>query len=445
MKSINFKQPKYIIPLIAFPFMFIFFYTYREFADKSASKDTAALAIVQGEDERVNHEIPNPSDRVQGEEIQDKFGAYTDKYKRSKDASAVRRLGSRDDQFSTSLESQYTDAELLAIDSIQQLMAENEKRNKSKVASYTGGNYANGGAPESESPKRITRKPRSSSAQGNNQGNKNLIPRRKVSSDEQDLERALAQLNKQSGSTGLSPSGSRVPKATDDPFARSLNMFKVQMNYMDSLEKARDPKYQAELAAKKAAAEAAANKHKPTDDEEIMAVEKASSINQRRFNTLTASKTEKMIQAMVDQNMKGMQGSRIRFRLLDDIDVAGHTIRNGSYLFGRISGFSEQRVKVQITSILVGDKILPVDLMVYDNDGMEGFYVPASQFREFAKNLGSNSSQSITITSDPDGNRVLQSIIQRMFRTTTTAAGNIIKANKASIKYNSVVNLVSKK
>jgi conjugative transposon TraM protein len=442
MKSINFKSPKYIIPLIALPFLFIFFWVYRDFAGKSESKENAERELIKGEDERVNHEMPDPSTKIQDEEIMDKFGAYADKYKRSKDASAVRKLGSKDDQFSTSLESQYTDAELLAIDSIQQLMAEAEKSNRPKTG-YGGGSYA-GAASDPEAGRKVTRKPRSSSGQTNKQGNRNLIPKR---SDDQELERALAQLNKQSGSTGggLTPSGSRAPRATDDPYERSLNMFKTQMNYMDSLEKARDPKYQASLAAKKAAAEAASNKTKQSDDEQIMSVEKASSINQRRFNTLTAAKSEKMIQAMVDQNMKGMQGSRIRFRLLDDIDVQGHTVRNGSYLFGRISGFSEQRVKVQITSILIGDKILPVDLSIYDNDGIEGFYVPASQFREFAKTLGANSSQSITLSTDPDGNRVIQSILQRMFRTTTTAAGSIIKANKASIKYNTVVYLVSKK
>lgn len=442
MKSINFKSPKYIIPLIALPFLFIFFWVYRDIAGKSESKENAERELIKGEGERVNHEMPDPSTKIQDEEIMDKFGAYADKYKRSKDASAVRKLSSRDDQFSTSLESQYTDAELLAIDSIQQLMAETEKSNRPKASGYVGGSYA-GAAADPEVRRKVNRKPRSSSAQTSNQGNRNLIPKR---SDDQELQRALAQLNKQSGSTGgLTPSGSRTTRATDDPYERSLNMFKTQMNYMDSLEKARDPKYQASLAAKKAAAEAAANRAKQSDDEQILSVEKASSINQRRFNTLTAAKSEKMIQAMVDQNMKGMQGSRIRFRLLDDIDVQGHTVRNGSYLFGRISGFSEQRVKVQITSILIGDKILPVDLSIYDNDGIEGFYVPASQFREFAKSLGANSSQSITLTTDPDGSRVIQSILQRMFRTTTTAAGNIIKANKASIKYNTVVYLVSKK
>jgi conjugative transposon TraM protein len=440
MKSINFKQPKYILPLIVFPFLLIFFYVYRDFSGKRQSKETAQLAVIQEEGERVNHMIPNPSDKVQGEEIQDKFGAYADKYKRNKDASAIRRLGARDDQFSTSLESQYTDAELLAIDSVQQLMAESEKRNKLGQPDHPGNTYIGMAHTDLKNGSKVNRKPKSQF----NQRNKNFIPKRSTSMDDQELERALAQLNKQSGSSGLSPGGSRVPKATQDPYEKSLNMFKVQMNYMDSLQKARDPKYQAEMAAKKAAADAS-NRKALSEDVEILSVEKSSPINQRTFNTLTANKREKMIQAMVDQNMKGMVGSRIRFRLLDDIDVAGHTIRNGSYLYGRISGFSEQRVKVQITSILFGDKILPVELLVYDNDGIEGFYVPASQFREFAKNLGANSSQSITISSDPDGNRVIQSIIQRMFRTTTTAAGSIIKANKASIKYNSVVYLVPKK
>ena len=44
-----------------------------------------------------------------------------------------------------------------------------------------------------------------------------------------------------------------------------------------------------------------------------------------------------------------------------------------------------ERVKATITSILVGDKFINVKLSVFDNDGMEGFYVPESSFREFVK------------------------------------------------------------
>ena len=44
----------------------------------------------------------------------------------------------------------------------------------------------------------------------------------------------------------------------------------------------------------------------------------------------------------------------------------------GYYMVG------QQRVKATITSILVGDKFINVKLSVFDNDGMEGFYVPES-------------------------------------------------------------------
>lgn len=43
-----------------------------------------------------------------------------------------------------------------------------------------------------------------------------------------------------------------------------------------------------------------------------------------------------------------------------------------------------------ITSILVGNKFIKVNLSVYDNDGMEGFYVPESTFREMVKDASAS-------------------------------------------------------
>jgi hypothetical protein len=54
-----------------------------------------------------------------------------------------------------------------------------------------------------------------------------------------------------------------------------------------------------------------------------------------------------------------------------------------------VSGFGQQRVKASISSILVGGKFIKVGLSVFDNDGMEGFYVPESTFREMVKDAGS--------------------------------------------------------
>lgn len=54
-----------------------------------------------------------------------------------------------------------------------------------------------------------------------------------------------------------------------------------------------------------------------------------------------------------------------------------------------MSGFSSGRVKGNITSILIEDELVKVSLSLYDTDGMEGLYVPNSQFRETSKDVAS--------------------------------------------------------
>ena len=79
--------------------------------------------------------------------------------------------------------------------------------------------------------------------------------------------------------------------------------------------------------------------------------------------------------------------------MLDDITVCNTNLKKGTYLYGTVTGFGQQRVKATITSILVGDKFINVKLSVFDNDGMEGFYVPESSFREFVKDASSSAVQ----------------------------------------------------
>ena len=50
-----------------------------------------------------------------------------------------------------------------------------------------------------------------------------------------------------------------------------------------------------------------------------------------------------------------------------------------------MSGFSSGRVKGNITSILIEDELVKVSLSLYDTDGMEGLYVPNSQFGKRAR------------------------------------------------------------
>ena len=118
---------------------------------------------------------------------------------------------------------------------------------------------------------------------------------------------------------------------------------------------------------------------------------KSDDTNADRFNTVTAPDEfaeNKLIRAMIDQTTKAHEGTRLRFKLLDDVTVSGTRLKKGTYLYGTVTGFGQQRVRASITSILVGDRFIKVKLSVFDNDGMEGFYVPESAFRDFMKDAG---------------------------------------------------------
>ena len=106
---------------------------------------------------------------------------------------------------------------------------------------------------------------------------------------------------------------------------------------------------------------------------------KATKINTSNFNTIQKNKADgdKFIKAMLDESIKAEAGSRLRIRLLDDIEIDGNIITKGSYLYAIVNGFTAQRIQANITSVFVKNELLNVSLSIYDNDGIEGFYVPA--------------------------------------------------------------------
>lgn len=71
------------------------------------------------------------------------------------------------------------------------------------------------------------------------------------------------------------------------------------------------------------------------------------------FNTLTENEKEpNLIKAIIDENVKAVDGSRVRLRLLDDIEIGETVVRKGSYLYATMSGFGSQRVKGNVKSLL---------------------------------------------------------------------------------------------
>lgn len=182
----------------------------------------------------------------------------------------------------------------------------------------------------------------------------------------------------------------------------------------------------------------------------VAVVTKADTGNADSFNTVTDEEKldDPLIKAMIDKTTKAHEGTRLRFKLLDDVIVKGVKLKKGTYLYGTVTGFGQQRVMADITSILVKDKFLKIHLSVYDLDGMQGFYVPESAFRDMMKNAGSAAMQS-NISFDSGGGSGISAealalqALQNVYQSTSSAVSQAIKKNRAKIKYNTIVYLIN--
>jgi conjugative transposon TraM protein len=396
MTRIRFNQPKYIIPIILLPFLCLFFYAYQ----LSAGAPEKKIESKEG----IQDQIGNVSPEVQKKEFDDKLDAFSQQYKEADGNTAVNPI--------------QDDAQLDSIDRLmKQRIMEGGNSGNSGMAPSPGGNYATA-FPNTGSSRQDQELAQALAAmqKGNSSGNNNYQPANPYNNYVQP------------------PNYQPAPAKEKDP----MELFKAQMAYMDSVSKASDPEYKAE-------------KHRQD------AIEKAEKLRKNRpklsvqkdvvysavFNTVKPEKTDNFITAVIDENITGYAGSRIRLRLLEDIRAGKTLIRKGSYLYGLITGFGDQRVTLTVRSILHDGKILPVKLDLYDTDGLAGLYVPESAFREFTKDLGGNSMQGVNLQgSSTDANQFLMSSLDKMFQSTSSAIASLIRKNKARIKYNSYIYLI---
>ena len=185
-----------------------------------------------------------------------------------------------------------------------------------------------------------------------------------------------------------------------------------------------------------------------SDDDEAQTVVKAKRPSSSYFNTLAENEPEpSIIKAIIDEDVKAVDGSRVRLRLLDEVEINGVVLAKGSYMYATMSGFGQQRVKGTVKSLMVDDELLKVSLTLYDTDGMEGLYVPNSSFRETTKDIASGAmSSNMSINNGSYGNNVAQwgmQAIQNAYQQTTGAIAKAIRKNKVKLKYGTFVYLVN--
>ncbi|WP_121355742.1 conjugative transposon protein TraM [Flavisolibacter nicotianae] len=107
-----------------------------------------------------------------------------------------------------------------------------------------------------------------------------------------------------------------------------------------------------------------------------------------------SSKQANAIQAVVHETGSVVEGATIKLRLQTDVLVNGTLIPKGSFVFGTAL-LNGERLNIRTSSLRYQSSLFPVQLSVFDLDGLEGVYVPGAITRDVAKNSADRAIQSI--------------------------------------------------
>ena len=382
LKKINFKQPKYILPLMGYVLILFIVYMIIDIAntDVKKVKDDGLQTT-----EYINSTIPDA--RLKGDGVGSKYENMTRQYGAVTDLSAVNTIDRNEEEKKEEYESKYSDDDIALLGDSSATSATIKPKPK---------------------PAKKAAKPKPAS-------------KRSQSEEEiyAELEKALAEARLQ-GTKAVSS-----VKDNADTVKSAAGMVK------GSTASIKPPV-------------------STSNNDSIGEVVKKVRVNSDYFNTICDNEPESgLIKAIIDENIKAVDGSRVRLRLLDDVEVSGITLRKGTYLYATMNGFGNQRVKGTVKSVLVDDDIVKINLSIYDTDGMEGLYVPGSQFRDTAKDIASGAfSTSGDLGLTQSSNSFTQMGIQAInnaFNKTSNAISKAIKKNRANLKYGTFVYLINDK
>lgn len=407
LRQINWKQPKYMLPAIIYiPLLATGYFVIDIF-----HTETAEVPSELETTEYLNAELPKA--QLKGDAIVSKRDAMERSFGQISDFSAVEGIEQDDDKPQTEdYDSKYSDEDLAFLDAdAAQRTAELEASLQERLRqSAEKGKAIGDGEPPSYSED-------------------DRLARHEVSQAQAlaELEEALAKARL----AGTQKAGGAVNDITRD---------EENLANRDTMHTGKVVSGTIEVNGKAVTA--------PSENEEAGQMVKKVRTSSSYFNTIADVDAEpNLIKAIIDEDIKAVDGSRVRLRLLDDVEINETVVKKGTYIYAIMSGFGGQRVKGTIKSLLVDDRIVKVNLSLYDTDGLEGLYVPQSSFRETTKDVASSSmGGSMSINDGGTGNSFSQwgiQAVQQAYSKTSNAISKAIRKNKAKLKYGTFVYLVN--
>lgn len=405
--KVNFKQPKYMLPAILYPLLLIAGYLIFDIFDTETAEKPNALQST----EFLNPELPQAQIRNDG--IGGKYESMVKSYGKIQDYSAVGNIDRNDeDENKEDYDSKYSKDDLALLDiEAAQRTEELEKLQRTQE---------------------MEEKLRKSAEKGkmlmtDSTGIQPLSEAERLAHSKQREQEALAELQKALAEARLSGQKNvgELPENADHASDGQTGMkgkIEVNGNEVNSLDE------------------------HTTSSTVVKLVKKPSDY----FHTLAENEPEpKLIKAIIDEDIKAVDGSRVRLGLLDDVETSELIVPKGSYLYATMNGFGSQRVKGNVKSLMVADELVKVNLSIYDTDGLEGLYVPGSTFRETSKDVASSAlGSNVNMNNGTGGNSFTQwgmQAVQNAYQRTSNAISKSVKKNKAKLKYGTFVYLVNDK
>lgn len=401
LKKINWKQPKYMLPLIIYvPLLFVGYFVIDLFQTEKAEIPDSNMTTT----EYLNPDLPDA--KMKGDGIGNKYESMLKSYGRIDDYTAMNNIDRNNDEEKENYDSKYSDEERELLES-QDAEKLAELQRQLQESAQKGQEVANGNALSEED--RLAR---------SQQRERDAM---------EELNRALAQARLQG------QQATQTPVVSDD-----------DTNKANDTDDEQSSKAEGKLSINERALKGV------SEDDEAQEVVKKVKMTSDYFNTIAnADEEPNLIKAIIDENVKAVDGSRVRLRLLDDIEINEVVVPKGTYIYAQMSGFGSQRVKGSVKSILIHDELIKVNLSIYDTDGLEGLYVPSSSFRETSKDVASgamSNTSSLTSGNTSGGNALTQwgnQAISNIVQKTSNAIGKSIKKNSAKLKYGTFVYLIN--
>jgi conjugative transposon TraM protein len=120
-----------------------------------------------------------------------------------------------------------------------------------------------------------------------------------------------------------------------------------------------------------------------------------------QFYSITSKNNESdlvqnSIQAVVHETQILVDGSTVKLRLMNDIFINGLFIPKDNFIYGK-AALNGDRLMIIVKSILFQNNLLPVNLSVFDLDGLEGIYIPGSITNDVVKQTSNDALQNMSL------------------------------------------------